>query len=576
MGRIAGAGGRGLLGDQALNPIAVLPLDVVELPVEGLDRVRKPPISVCALAVEDATAGDDNHRGRESAPPPAHLDHLRLQTRQTCPRARWTPRNRDARFRCLPLRQAFVLSGRIRTVEHMFLMDSPPHHDGDESGLREVPTAQVEQEICELAAHINAATARWLTLVGEYDRRGAQEESGFVSCASWLAWRCSITPRAAREQLRVARALDELPEIAAAFRSGALSYSKARALTRAATPEMEGELLELAREATAAQLERILSGYRRALDPESAASAANRRHVATRWEEDGSLSIRANLPPEEGALLLKALDIARESVWKSRRAAEIEDANGSASAPQAPDRADALVALAESAVAQGVGTASGGERSQVVVHVEVDALRARDPATASIEDGPTLPAETARRLGCDASILTLVERDGEPLSVGRKTRSVPPSLARALRSRDGGCRFPGCDRNHFVDAHHIEHWAHGGETSLDNLVQLCRHHHRLVHEGGFTIERTPTGLEFRTPKGHSLRTLPPAMRGSAGRCLAVAGLKPGEVDAGTVAPGSWGEPVDYDLATFVLADLADRRAPRSGGSDNAGQPSERH
>ncbi len=443
----------------------------------------------------------------------------------------------------------------------MFFMGSSPDRDGDASDLRNIPTVQVEQQICELAAHINAATARWLTLVGEYDRRRAQEESGFVSCASWLAWRCSITPRAAREQLRVARALEELPEIAAAFRSGALSYSKARALTRAATPEMEGDLLELAREATAAQLERILSGYRRALDPDATAGAADRRHVATRWEEDGSLSIRANLPPEEGALLLKALDIARESVWRARRAEEVEGADGSMSRTRAPDRADALVALAESAVAAGVGAASGGERSQVVVHVDLDSLQARDPATASIEGGPSLPAETARRLGCDASIVTLVERDGEPLSVGRKTRSVPPSLARALRSRDGGCRFPGCDRNHFIDAHHIQHWARGGETSLDNLVQLCRHHHRLVHEGGFTINRTSAGFEFRTPKGLLLRTTPPVRPGTTERCVAAGGLKPGEVDAETVAPGSWGEPVDYDLATFVLADRADRRRP---------------
>ena len=159
----------------------------------------------------------------------------------------------------------------------MFLMGSSPDHYGEEPSLDGLPTPQVETAICELAAHINAATARWLALIAEYDRRGAHEASGFVSCASWLAWRCSITPRAAREQLRVARALDELPRIASEFRRGALSYSKVRALTRAATPEMEEELLTLAAEATAAQLERILSGYRRALDPDASGPSAFKR-----------------------------------------------------------------------------------------------------------------------------------------------------------------------------------------------------------------------------------------------------------------------------------------------------------
>lgn len=472
------------------------------------------------------------------------------------------------------VRYLAFLSGRKRSLEHMFLMGSSPDHYGEEPSPDGLPTPQVEAAICELAAHINAATARWLALIAEYDRRGAHEASGFVSCASWLAWRCSITPRAAREQLRVARALDELPRIASEFRRGALSYSKVRALTRAATPEMEEELLTLAAEATAAQLERILSCYRRALDPDASGPSAFKRHVATRWEEDGTLSIRANLPAEEGALLLKALDIARESVWRARRSEEAAERGGGAKGidgassgeqrtsdlTEAPDKADALVAMAESAVSRGLGAASGGERNQVVVHVELDALRSPDAAPATIEGGPTLPAETVRRLGCDASIVALIERDGEPLSVGRRTRSVPPSIARALRSRDGGCRFPGCDRDHFIDAHHIEHWANGGETSLDNLVQLCRHHHRLVHEGGFSIVPTAAGLEFRTPRGDPLPTMPPTGDGTVRHCIEAGGLRPGEVDDQTVAPGSWGGPVDYDLATYVLADLAARRA----------------
>lgn len=234
-----------------------------------------------------------------------------------------------------------------------------------------------------------------------------------------------------------------------------------------------------------------------------------------------------------------------------------------------PDRADALVALAESAVAGDVGAASGGDRNQVVVHVDLDALRSSEAtASATFADGAALPAETARRLACDASIVSLVERAGEPLSVGRKTRSIPPALARALRSRDDGCQFPGCDRDRFLDAHHIEHWAHGGETSLENLVQLCRHHHRLVHEGGFSVSRRGGKLVFRTPRGEMVAPVPAARVGSVSGYTGAAEAVAAERAFGVGAraphlvepPRPGGEPMDLDLTVFVLADLQERRS----------------
>lgn len=459
---------------------------------------------------------------------------------------------------------AAVPSEAPPNIEHMFVEQgfsssggtTPASADSITNSVETMPLPEVEREICELAAHINAATCHWLTLAAEFDRRGGHEEFGFVSCASWLAWRCSITPRAAREQLRVARCLRALPRITAAFRRGSLSYSKVRALTRVAEPAMEMELLELAEEATAAQLERLLRAYRGALEPDAASMAQNRRHLATRWEDDGSISIRASLPPDEAAVFLKGLEIAREEL-RARSADDQAESGAEASAIAGPDRADALVALAESAIARGAEAASGGDRHQVVVHIDLAALGSRDAdAAATLDEGVALPAETARRLGCDASVIALVERDGEPLSVGRKTRSIPPALARALRARDGGCRFPGCGRDRFIDAHHIEHWAHGGETSLDNLVQLCRHHHRLVHEGGWSIARESRGIIFRSPSGRVLDAVPPLPEGSLQGCLKEGGR---HVDAETIAPGSRGEPIDYDLAVFVLADLEARR-----------------
>ena len=127
-----------------------------------------------------------------------------------------------------------------------------------------------------------------------------------------------------------------------------------------------------------------------------------------------------------------------------------------------------------------------------------------------LECGQRLAPDTARRIACDGSLLRITDdAAGNPLDIGRKTRAVPPAMQRALRSRDGGCRFPGCTHDRFVDAHHIRHWANGGETSLDNLALLCRRHHRLVHEGGFGIERIADGaLRFTRPDGRVIAKHP--------------------------------------------------------------------
>jgi len=138
------------------------------------------------------------------------------------------------------------------------------------------------------------------------------------------------------------------------------------------------------------------------------------------------------------------------------------------------------------------------------VHTDVDTLKADGTgAEAELEDCGHVCAETSRRLSCDAAVVHWLEHaDGEPLNVGRKTRTIPPAIRRALKRRDGGCRFPGCTCTHFVDAHHIRHWADGGDTSMDNLTLLCRHHHRLVHEGGFSVAMAVGGpVRFTNPNG---------------------------------------------------------------------------
>jgi hypothetical protein len=360
------------------------------------------------------------------------------------------------------------------------------------------PTEHLEAEIATLYARISAETCEWLVLVAELERREAYLDVGCRTCAEWLSIHCGIGRRAAQEHVRVAKELEELPHIRDAFAHGELSFSKVRALTRIADESNERSLLDLARKGTGAQLERIVRAYRRAAPPAEEEAIGERRHATFRWDDDGSLVISACLPPEEGALLLKAFELAKEELWKERAEQARETEEGGTAAPQHradATSADALARVAENALAGAAHDHSGADTHQLVVHVEVGGGR-------SEVDGFGLPPEAARRLGCDASVIASVERGGEVLSVGRKTRSIPPALRRALRERDGGCRFPGCNARRLVDGHHIVHWAEGGETSISNLVSLCRHHHRLVYEGGFKVTAgRGNRFVFRRPDG---------------------------------------------------------------------------
>ncbi|RLA44812.1 MAG: hypothetical protein DRR42_20065 [Gammaproteobacteria bacterium] len=135
--------------------------------------------------------------------------------------------------------------------------------------------------------------------------------------------------------------------------------------------------------------------------------------------------------------------------------------------------------------------------------------------------------------------------DGNLLSIGRKSRSIPPSLRRALKYRDGGCRFPGCTAKRFVDGHHVQHWSHGGETSLDNLVLLCRHHHRLVHEGGYRVTRfSGNNLLFETPDGTEIPAGVPIVAP-----VGQVPLRPVSTDG---RPGWNGDTIDWSLAVQGL------------------------
>ena len=279
-----------------------------------------------------------------------------------------------------------------------------------------------------------------MQLIREYDDSEGWAGPGLNSCAHWLNWKCGINLGAAREKVRVAHALHDLPKISEKFRQGEVSYSKVRAMTRVATPENEDYLLMIARHGTAAHVERLVRQYRKVKRIE-ALERDNDRHVLRQldWysDDDGSLVLKGRFTPEQGVVIKKVLESIMDEDFQEQK---------------------------------------------------------------------DVSAETTRRLSCDAGVVHWLENgEGETLSVGRKTRTVPPSIRRALKRRDNGCRFPGCTCNRFVDAHHIHHWADGGETRLSNLVLLCRRHHRLVHEEGFGVHSQTDGqVYFTDPQGHHL------------------------------------------------------------------------
>ena len=324
----------------------------------------------------------------------------------------------------------------------------------------------------------------------------------------------------------------------------------------------------LGRHATAAQLERTIRSYRRcapcSLDDANAVRAM--RHLDCRWDDDGFLSVRGRLAPEEGALVVQALEAARQTL---RDAAHTPNGRSDVSAEtdtHAATGADALAFIAETALAGGLRSRPGGSRTELVVHVDADSLVAGDEhadGICHIEAGTSLHPEAARRLGCDASLVRVIERDGRPLSVGRRRRTVPAALRRALTMRERGCRFPGCGRTYGLDAHHVKHWAHGGETKLSNLVQLCRRHHRLVHEEGYSVQTEAAGFTFRDRDGRVIPQVLPAPPGRESRVREANRTHAPNIDRETCMPISRGERMDHAMAVdgLLAADGAFTDAP---------------
>ncbi len=365
----------------------------------------------------------------------------------------------------------------------------------DSLSPNEFPTESLEAEICELAAHLSAASCRWHQLLAELDRREEYVEHGCRSAADWLSRFCGIGMMAAREHVRVAKRLLELPAMTRAFAAGELSFCKVRALTRVASATTEEELVLLAREATGAQLETIIRAYRGVLEADEVEPAATRHHrrrVRTSWDDDGSLAVSARLDAEEGARLVAALDFVVDPE---------EEGEGA--------RVGALMRIVDAGLA---ALRAGEEPSPgtavvptVVVHVEAEVLAGMVEGQGSVEDGPRLPLETVRRFGCDGLVGLALDREGVTLDEGRRRRTPGARQRRYILGRDRHCRFPGCGRRGHLDIHHCVHWINGGRTDRANLITVCGYHHRVVHEGGFRVDGDGKGrFAFYDPRGRHL------------------------------------------------------------------------
>jgi len=418
--------------------------------------------------------------------------------------------------------------------------------------MQNAAAVDLPERLGALAARIHAATAELVALSAELDRSGAWAAHGMRSCAHWLI---GVDVQTGAEMVRVGHALKNLPALAAAFEEGRISFDKIRAVTRVATPADDDVWLMVALHASGGQLARICRGVRLALeadDPRRAEDALLNRGVRVWWRDDGMPELMAVLPKEDGAIVMAAIEAVAHVVASEQRRVPSPDQPELAAEQRTRRmlRSDALVRLCENWVANAATTPVVAPTTQVVVHVDADVLSGETHGGRSrIEDGPWLSPAAVRRLSCGADVVTVTERDGLPIDVGRVKRLITPRLRLAMQSRDQGCRFPGCSvPAPRTDGHHLKHWSDFGKTKLDNLVSLCRFHHMRHHDGAFRIHADgPGDFIFTAPDGTPLAPVvaPPALDG-----LRV--LDTNDPELARARDG--GAPCDYVWAVSVLAD----------------------
>lgn len=356
-----------------------------------------------------------------------------------------------------------------------------------------------EARLAQVNGQLHAVQAQQVELIADALREGWWHGDGIVSPEHWVTWKCGVSPRRARDLIRIARRRDELPLTSALFADGRISVDQMTVIARHAPACRDAEVADLARSMTVTQLIRVLRTAPEPVDPpdpdidglrpdtgDDADREQNRRHVGIWPADDGGWRLDGWLPDDEGHRLRTVLGAIRDELF---RAGE-RDTDG-----DAPTNADALAEMVERAAGAGAAGASG--RYQSIIHVPV----AADHPT--MLGGRHLPASLSRYLTCDGKVRPVFELDGRPVALGRSERTVPDRLRHLIEHRDGGCRVPGC-RATRVQVHHLVHWEDGGATDPDNLCCLCPKHHRLHHQGRIGISgdpERPDGLVFTNRSG---------------------------------------------------------------------------
>ncbi len=380
--------------------------------------------------------------------------------------------------------------------------------------LPDMPDARLEEDFAELQRAAELIDAERLRRLAEIDRRGTYRRDGHLSAASWLASRFKVAWGSAREQVRTARALDDMPETRRAVDEGELSMSAVRVLVaaREADPtafrDSEQQLVDAARIHSMQDLRRVAAYWRQAVEREAALGGEEKLRERRRLHASvtflGMVRLDGDLDPETGETLLTALRAVLDA--ESRSPGE-----GDHRTP-AQRRADALSEVCRQWLDHSDRPSVAGEKPHVAVTVGAEALRDGAGEPSELDQVGPIDLSVARRVVCDANIRRVVMAGrSEPLDVGRQTPVVPPAMRRAVIVRDRECRFPGCDRPHtWCDAHHVVHWADGGPTALPNLILLCRRHHRMVHSrGGFRLELVDGRPLFFRPDGSLLEDRAP-------------------------------------------------------------------
>jgi hypothetical protein len=378
--------------------------------------------------------------------------------------------------------------------------------------LADLPDTRIEEDFAELQHAAEQLELERLRRLAELDRRSIGERDGHLSTVSWLARTHRLSWGAARAHVRLARALETMPETRRAVEEGEISMSAARLLAGAKDAESEAfkaserSLLEAAGRHTISDLQRVTAFWCQRAEREHAGDTEERLREGRSFHASrtflGRVRVDGDLDPETGEVLLTALGAVMDSEARSRTE---EDTRS-----PAQRRADALGEVCRQWLDRADRPNVGGERPHMTLTVDVDALASEGDA--ELDRAGPVPGSVARRVACDASVMrVLMAGRSEPLDIGRRTPVIPPAMRRAVIVRDRRCRFPGCDRPHtWCDAHHVIHWADGGPTAMSNLMLLCRRHHRLIHRrSGFTVELLDSRPVFRRPDGSILEDRAP-------------------------------------------------------------------